>query len=354
MDKVKFFEGIKNSFVGLVKPVTHINSVRLGGGWMFLMVLVLSIFATIMFMTNVGGFEEEIDEMVKEIPQFSYKNGELNVDKQLMQSSDSNSENMLIYLDTDIDDSIISIDKLKGLAEAQGATQAVFIGRTKMIVMQYARIQEMKYTDMFPPDLEVDNSNVGLVLSSIFKIMFTIIAICAVPVYIAIYYFSCLFYGLIGLIIASTQKSNLKFGEIYKITFSVGFAVWIIEAGLMALCPSSVDTIINWLAKAAVVAYLFIALYQNRQEELNMQFSTSYGMNGYNQPPMGGNYGNPPMNQGYNQQPMGQDYSQQPMGQGYNQPPMGGYDQQSTNQGYGSQTSQTDSYNSYSDDNNRY
>ena len=201
---------LKNSFTGLVKPSQHTENQKLHGGWMFLLIFLLSIITAVLFVQPINKLKTDasLDEALTQVPQFTYSNGELVMEQQYMLPISSNGRSMLFYMDTDIYMNSLTEDTLAQFAQAYNCSQVMAVVRDGMIVMEMGRSNAVPWTSFLGKDTTITNANLKEFIVKIINATCIICALVLFVFYIGIYYFSLLIYALIGLIINSILKSD--------------------------------------------------------------------------------------------------------------------------------------------------
>lgn len=260
---------LKNSFTGLVKPGQHNENSGMHGGWMFLLIFLLSVFTAILFVQPISRLKNDksFDEMFRQLPQFSYSNGQLEMEETLMLPLNSSRGAIFFYLDTHTDMNGLGTDTVSQYAAAYNCSQAMCIVRDGIIVMQAGRANAVPWTSFLSSDTVINNGNLK---ERFIKFINGLCIVCAVIMsvsYIGIFYFCLLIYALIGLIFNSILNLNSSFGGLYKIAFSVALPLWILKAILCLLTTGGIEMLIKWLIRIAIILYCFFALYLKKQEE---------------------------------------------------------------------------------------
>ena len=260
---------LKNAFTGLIKPAQHSENSRMHGGWMFLLIFLLSVFTAILFVQPMNKLKNDpnFDEMFRQLPQFTYSNGELVMEETYMLPMSSSGGAILFYLDTGTDMNGLGADAVSQLAATYNCPRAMCIVRDGMIVLQAGRAQAVPWTSFLSGDTVINNDNIN---EKFGKLISTFTIICAVILsvfYIGIYYFCLLIYAVIGLIFNAILNMNISFGGLYKTAFSVALPLWIFKVILCSLTSGGIETMIKWIIRVAIILYCFLALYLKKQEE---------------------------------------------------------------------------------------
>ena len=190
---------LKNAFTGLIKPAQHSENSRMHGGWMFLLIFLLSVFTAILFVQPMNKLKNDpnFDEMFRQLPQFTYSNGELVMEETYMLPMSSSGGAILFYLDTGTDMNGLGADAVSQLAATYNCPRAMCIVRDGMIVLQAGRAQAVPWTSFLSRDTVINNDNIN---EKFGKLISTFTIICAVILsvfYIGIYYFCLLIYAVI-------------------------------------------------------------------------------------------------------------------------------------------------------------
>lgn len=272
---------LKNSFTGLVKPSQHTENQKLHGGWMFLLIFLLSIITAVLFVQPINKLKTDasLDEALTQIPEFTYSNGELVMEQQYMLPINGNGRSMLFYMDTDTYISSLTEDTLMQYAQAYNCSQVMAVVRDGMIVMEMGRSNAVPWTSVLGKDTTITNANLKEFVVKIISATCIICALVLFVFYIGIYYFSLLIYALIGLIINSCLKSNYNFVDLYKIVFSAALPLWLLKAILCMLLSGGMESLVKWIIRLGIILYFFLALYLKNKEEEQLAIQAAAAMN---------------------------------------------------------------------------
>lgn len=243
--KFNFFEQLSYA---VARPMQYYRLTKVSGarltGFVFLFTFIISLFTIIpMFGSMVGpnGFSHYLKN---ELPEFELTNGELYVS----QIYEEDTDGTYIHVDTNIDS--FSSDDID-----RSYNEVILISRTNLITRNNGRIQEIDFADL--GGLHIDNSIVNAFIPFLYLIMF----FAAIIVYIAIagyYFFSALFYSLIGLIVSSVRHANLTYATIFKtavyskVTISILFALFEVTPFVV---PGFLKTSISFVVTCIYVVY---------------------------------------------------------------------------------------------------
>ncbi|MCM1236177.1 MAG: DUF1189 domain-containing protein [Ruminococcus flavefaciens] len=271
---------LKNSFTGLAKPSRHMENRNLHGGWMFLLIFLLSVITAVLFVQPINKAKKApgLDEALNQLPQFTYSNGELTMEEQYMLplvDNTNNTRSILFYLDTDVDSNSLSQDALAQYADMYNCSQVLALARDGIIAMQAGRANVVPYkTFLFflGSNVTISNANIKEIIIKIISWTSTICAVIMSVCYIGIFYFCLLIYALIGLIINAILSSNYGFtnygfGDLYKTAFSVALPLWLLKAVLCMFLTGGAETLVKWLIRLVIIAYFFFAMYLKKKED---------------------------------------------------------------------------------------
>ena len=230
----------------------------------FYFVLVM-ILPSVVFGGALFGLSDVIDESV---PEFSLKNGLLRVDDVIEYDIGTS----YIYIDTG--SMLPFVDEDEIAPYFSGYSNVIVADYDKMIVKNNGIWQSLHFSDL---DLEFDKSDlIGLV-----PMLYVIIAIFLVIAYIwmtALFFFGVLFVALIGMIIASSMKYQLTFGQLYLMGIYSRTLPLLIKA-LVNYLPFSIPHfwVVNFGLSALIIG---LAISKMKKQEQESSGSTSYS--GYN------------------------------------------------------------------------
>lgn len=139
------------------------------------------------------------------VPNFELKNGTLWVDTVV----DMEQSGTYIYIDTDPDYVLYDADELSGFL--RGYRQAILMDSEKMIVKSNGEVQQGYFSDL---GLEFSRDELEGIIPTLY-VLYYIIMIFGYIWMTALFFFGVLFVALIGLIISSSMKCQLTFGQLY-------------------------------------------------------------------------------------------------------------------------------------------
>lgn len=202
--RLNFFQQI---YYAICKPtryyrLTKVSNGRLTG-FVFLFVLITSLFSIIPIIIDMVGPNGIIQVLREDLPEFEMIDGELWVSE----TYEGEEAGSYVRVDTGVDKfSYDDIDK--------SYYQVVLISRTNMIVYQsFGRTQEIDFSDL--RGLDFDNS----IIDAIIPFVYIILIIVVVLVYlfkVAWYFFLALLASLLGLIVSAISRARLLYATIYK------------------------------------------------------------------------------------------------------------------------------------------
>ncbi len=268
MEKNRLGESFKNSFLGVAKPSAHGENAKMRGGHMFLMILIVSLLSALGVGLVFSSLHDEVDKNWSRLPAFTYADGQLSVEESLfLPMTENTSTPTLFIIKTDVDDSLDSAEKqsmmsdaLKALAEEAKCSQVLFLGRSHVIVWANWRMQGFAYTDLASAAQTLDNESARPIVHTLLSYFIVFIGIFVFVGMIGIYYLSLLIYALAGLIFNAVFGAKAEFGEIYKISMSAAFPVWILKSVLNMTQIGTITSNTGKICRVLILAYIAVAL----------------------------------------------------------------------------------------------
>jgi hypothetical protein len=221
-NKLNFFEQISYA---VIRPNKYYRLTKVSGGrltgFVFLFLLVVSLFTIIPMANAMIGFNGFTKALREDLPPFDLSNGELYVGDKY----EYNDGRTYVLIDT-------NVDQFSTEDVAEYYDQVLLISRTNLINFQsYGRSQEINFQDL--NNLHLDNNIVNYLIPFIYILLIMII-IFVYLFMVAGYYISALIYSLIGLFVSSVSRANLTYSAIFKATIyskvTITFLVAFVES----------------------------------------------------------------------------------------------------------------------------
>ena len=296
------FAQILVSFVALVSQEGY-YSLRRQKTWSKLVCAIIVALLTSFITIGIGGWmiseNRDLEEVMEQIPEFSYENGSLKVDG----SFEACVDGQYFLLSTDIEyfnygndrkdypTAINAEDVLALAAEQYTFSQAYLISEKNLVRISNIPSQNtsIKLSDMMRLFKINSLSKQGIVgnYKGVIIHWALIIALIWTPFKWVLLFFVPLLYGLIGLIVASILKSGDDFSDVYWISFYINIVFVIMKSVIGLFARRSIPW---WIW---VIVYLILIVLTLRQSNHHAQPAVAadrYAGNPY----AGGSYpGNP-------------------------------------------------------------
>lgn len=201
--KFNFFKQIQYA---VTKPLQYYRLTKVSGGRMtgfvFLFVLITSLFTIIPFLYSMVGPNGATKFLHDKLPAFEFSNGELNVDERFEEKESGT----YVLIDTSKDK--FSADDIDNLYD-----ESILVSKTNMITYQYGKTQVIDFAQL--KGLHFDNSIIDKLMPFLYLI-FIFIACIMYVFMVAAYFFTAVLYSLVGLITSAAVHANLTYATIFK------------------------------------------------------------------------------------------------------------------------------------------
>lgn len=232
------------------------------------MLMVIYFAVTLLIPSLIAVFSPNgaVHSVMENVPDFELKNGILWVDD-VIEIDDSG---MYIYIDTDPEYVFYDADEMAPYLYEY--TSAFLMDSEKMIIKGNGQVQGLYFSD-----LDTDLSKDDLMgLMPLFYVWF-VIGMFFVYIWVtALFFFGVLFVALFGMLVASSLKCKLTFGQLYLLGVYSRTLPLIIKA-VVHFLPFSIPHF--WVINFGLsVLILFLAIRKMKEEQQPQQFM------GYNTP----------------------------------------------------------------------
>lgn len=283
MEKNKIGESFRNSFRGVVRPSAHADNIKMRGGHMFLMIVLMSLFIALTALAGFAGSHDFLDENWSNLPAFVFEDGELSVEgRMILPLTEMNTPTLLI-IDTNVDDSIDTStqqemvgEALKLMAEQAKCSQVLFLGRHNIMVWANWQMRGVPYT-VFIPNQAVNNETAKPLLHRLLNISMAFFAGFMFVFMIVIYYICVLLYSLVGLIFNLILKTDATFEDVYKISLSAAFPMWIVKQLVTVTRVKAVTMYSGRIFRVIILLYIFFALMAKGRAEKEQKEAQAAG-----------------------------------------------------------------------------
>lgn len=208
--------------------------------YLLLLTLVLGV---IWIIGPVNDFNHGISEMIqsfdREVPNFTFQNGELNVEGEMPIIIEDSTSVLIIDTSGRTDETILN-----------NYDQAVLITRHKMIQKDYIRNQVVDFSAL--QGLRMDKSDVKRFLPFL-RWIAALIAFFGVLFFVATKFLSALVLSLFGLIINSARNTRLPYRDVFKIS--------VYAMTLPLILGTLLDLLPIWIPYLALIFYVISGVY---------------------------------------------------------------------------------------------
>lgn len=236
------------------------------GFGVMLMVIYFAVTMLIPSLVAVFSSRGAVHDVIENIPDFKLKNGTLWVDDVI----EIDESGTYIYIDTDPEYFFYDADEMAYFLNEY--TNAILIDSEKIIAKSNGQVQGLYFSDL---DMDFDKDDlIGLL--PVFYIWF-VIGMFFVYIWVtALFFFGVLFVALLGMIVASSLKYQLTFGQLYLLAVYSRTLPLIIKA-VVHFLPFNIPYF--WVINFGLsVLILFLAIRKMKEEQPPQQFM------GYNTP----------------------------------------------------------------------
>lgn len=267
MEKNKIGESFRKSFTGVIKPSAHADNMKMRGGHMFLMIVIISLLTALATVAGMISWHDFLDAHWSNLPAFVFENGELSVDSRIILPLTDMDTPTLFIVDTNVDDSLDTTaqqdmigEALKLMAEQAKCSQVLFLGRHNFMVWVNWQMRGIPYTVLFHNQAALNNETAKPLMHNLLNIWMVFFAIFMFVLMIAVYYICVLFYALVGAILNLILRTEAAFGDIYKISLSAAFPIWIIKQLVTVTGVKNVTMYSGRIFRIAILLYIGFAL----------------------------------------------------------------------------------------------
>ena len=280
--KYNSFLQLIKSFVAVVKAEEYITLRRQKTGSKILLAIIVAILTAVGTCALYGvtiSNSKDLEELVEQIPDFSYSEGRLEVDG----CFEYNQDGVYILVDSDIPYFDFesdkgnydgSVDALKLMTELyqenSGALkQVILMSNRNMVIAADGQSQSMRYKDLFQA-MGVSSFDKSIIRDNYKNVIMKTALICGAfytPVKFGLLFFVPLFYGLIGLVVAKNKKAKSGFATTYWIAFYMNI-VFVILKSVNPLLPGWVSYH-KWIIRILLWIFVAIQMYRALSEEEN-------------------------------------------------------------------------------------
>lgn len=233
------------------------------GFGVMLMVIYFVVTALIPGLTTIFSPSGGMHNLMENIPDFELKNGRLWVDDVFEMDEGS----IYVYIDTDPDYYFYDADEMAYFLNDY--TSAILMDSEKMIVKSNGQVQGLYFSDL-GGDLDKEDL---MALLPLFYISFAVGIFLGYIFATAFFFFGVLLVALLGMIVASSLKYQLTFGQLYLLGVYSRTLPLIIKA-LVSLLPINIPFF--WVINFGLsVLILFLAIRKMKEEQPPQQFMGS-------------------------------------------------------------------------------
>lgn len=252
--KLNFFQQIR---FAITKPIQYYKLTKVSGGRMtgfvFLFVLLLSLFTIIPLLYETFGPNGINHYLHEELPAFELSNGELYVADRY--EEDDNGTYILI--DTSVEK--FSDEDISGLYD-----QEILISKTNIVNSQLGKTQIISFSDL--GGLHFDNKIINVLMPFIYLIII-LIAIFIYVFMVAGYFFTALLYSIVGMIVSAITHTGLRYGTLYKTAIYGKVTAGILSA-ILGIIPVSIPGFLDsGLAILITCAYVVYGTLSHNRDE---------------------------------------------------------------------------------------
>lgn len=209
-----------------------------------------------------------VHRVMESIPDFELKDGELWVDDVIEYDSGGN----YIYIDTDPEYVFYDADEMAPYLYEYST--AILIDSEKIIAKSNGQIQGLYFSDL-DGDFSKDDLSGFLPL---FYVGFVIVMFLVYIWMTALFFFGVIFVALMGMIVASSVKSQLTFGQLYLLGVYSRTLPLIIKA-ILRFLPFSIPHF--WIINLGISVVILSMAIRKMREEQPPQQNMGYDGNGY-------------------------------------------------------------------------
>ena len=325
-EKRSFLGTIKGMFVGVAKPAEYIeNGKRSSWGSAVALIVIFSLLVPLLtfFLPMYAVFGTDIlrNVMDEKVPYFV-----LNEDGFFCEDRKVWTDNSTVYVEIDTDNTVIEEDVLDDLMQSTSYRSVMIIYSQEILLYSEGEVQTMEWSQLYQSirrssDGQIDEIDKDDILDFIdiysVKAIRIIYFVLVCFTFIA-FWLSCLLWGVIGLLISSSVRAPVSFGEIVKASIYIRIIWWTLRKLLKTYVFANSGMLIWTIGFVVILVYLLLAINQYAKKYPNGMGTgnpSGYAYMNYGGQPMGNAAGqydqmgmnrNPYMNQenmGMNQSP---------------------------------------------------
>lgn len=253
---------------GSYKEFLNNKKGKVFGFGVMLMIIYFAVTMMIPALVNVFAPNGALHQIMASIPDFELKNGELWVDDVI----EIDESDMYICVDTDPDYVFYDADEMAPALREY--TSAILIDSEKIIVKSNGQVQGLYFSDLGADLTKDDLAGVMPVL----YVGFVFGMFIAFVFVTALFFFGVLFVALLGMIVASSLKYQLSFGQLYLLGVYSRTLPLIIKA-IVKFLPFNIPFF--WVINFGLsVLILFLAIKKMKEEQPPQQ-NMGYDGSGY-------------------------------------------------------------------------
>lgn len=287
-DRVRFWESLKNMFLGVAHPELYMKNGKKGSMGpavfaLFVMCVVLYFLICFLPYNKLYGNGRLADNVESVADNFElFKTGF--VSDKLYEWSDKQN---LQYICIDTSVSEVGQDEAQALVDENGYLSVLIISRKEILSYSDGAYQILLWSDIYgalSSATEIGAISKQNVVDFIRQIdtpvLVSLYVICAVARFVWTFLVLCVI-GLVGLIVSSVLHVKNSFGELYKAAAYI-YIPWFFVLKLLATYVISSRQMMNMLIFVTVSIYMLLAVvrYSKLPEEKNENQSIGY-MDGY-------------------------------------------------------------------------
>ncbi len=221
--KLNFLQQIKYA---ITKPMKYFQLTKASGyrvtGFVFLFVLITSLFTIIPKSFSLVGPNGYINTIINDIPAFELSNGQLNMEKPYKY------ENDILYISVDT-----NVDSFSSKDMDATNFYTILISKSNIVYDFPGQTFNIKFSD-----IEKFHFNNGD-LKNLKPLLYIVIILAGILRYlfnVGIYFLTALLFSLVGIVISVMEHSNLKYSIIFKTAIYAKVTTNIIGA-LLSILP---------------------------------------------------------------------------------------------------------------------
>ena len=227
--KLNFLQQINYA---ITKPMKYFQLTKASGfrvtGFVFLFVLITSLFTIIPLLYELIGPNGFINYLHKDMPAFELSNGQLYVEKPYKQEDKFD----YVYVDT-------TVESFSSSDVESNYYNTILISKTNIVISQNGNTQEFRFSDF--GNLHFDNRIMDIITPLIYLIIIMSVII-GYLFLVGLYFLTALLYSLVAMIVSAIEHTNLKYSTLFKTAIFAKVTTSLLNA-LLSLIPVNIPTL---------------------------------------------------------------------------------------------------------------